>query len=35
VLSQAALGWLTIVAGVVAAIIIALNMNLRWDIAGG
>jgi manganese transport protein len=28
-------GWLTLVAGVVAAIIIALNMKLLWDIAGG
>ena len=28
-------GWLTPVAGVVAAIIIALNMKLLWDIAGG
>ncbi len=30
-----AAGWLTFVAGVVAAIIIALNMKLLWDIAGG
>ena len=28
-------GWLTLVAGVVAAIILALNMKLLWDIAGG
>ena len=28
-------GWLTFVAGVVAAIIIALNMKLLWDIAAG
>jgi manganese transport protein len=28
-------GWLTLVAGVVAAIIIVLNMKLLWDIAGG
>ncbi len=28
-------GWLTVVAGIVAAIIIALNMKLIWDLATG
>ena len=27
--------WLTVVAGVIAAIIIALNMKMLWDIAAG
>ena len=28
-------GWLTVVAGIIAAVIIALNMKLIWDLATG
>ena len=28
-------GWLTVIAGIIAAIIIALNMKLLWDLATG